>query len=1665
MTAPGAGDTAPNRVERLRRLNPAAVTLAVLAATAVRVEPALLRRLRLLVPEADVGAESDLWSSGLLASASPLAVSFEPDCAELLRRELGSPAYDDLRGQANAVIEAAHTGLHWSLRLEETINRLMLGSSPDLDQAEKLLYAAVGALRSVEAGDGTDPVRVARWLLGALGRLPARLRSTRAGVVAAVGAGIRLDGRFAGAPGDGAGVDAWMPWLLELAGIRDRHVTIRFAPDALVLNGTGPDCAEIRVPGTAPMVLNLTWHDGQVQHRRVEFHAGQTRQIPVSADQVELRDLTGAGYTVARPNRGRQGLRPPDGLDFKGHRAALRPCLGRSAELDRIVRAVRHDDAAVVTVAGPPGAGKTVLLGAALDELEAQGYAVADHFYGVEPRWDAPPTVATSLMAQIRGAVTAPPATPAWEGRRRALIITNGAYRDRHLAGLRPVDGDAALMREALVDPETCGFDVEVLADADRRETSRRLSAFFGEADPADLLLVYVATHAITEGSGLTFATQDTDLDFADVTGISSRTFAGLLAGTPARSIAILDCCQIDRGVSRRASVAPLREHVSTVRTGTVLSAPLHFEYRIGQDHAVRALAPPERRSFTRAVAEALRSGLADLDGDGAVTADELGRFVSDRATTGSGVVAAGPASDRTPVLARRPVVPRPLPLRLDPDGRIPVSFLEQAVANARGRLGGSLRGVVIALDGVPEPVVEFVRATTPLPGSLPDNVHVIATVRSDDGGRFGRSLASAAYPVTLDRRSGKVCRSLVDYHRGDLARAFGRPDAGAELIGLADEVPGRLAALISWAADQPTGAARADDLPPLAAMATDGFWSPVAAKLLDVLVLIVAARPGLTVRALIAAAGTRPAGVRSQLTQLATRRLIRLSGEPDDEDTTVTVSAREVVAEVTRRYPDRIAQAHRRHAAAFPFGNPRAALPYQVESVARHAAAGGDAALVDRVVHCGSFLNLRRRQHGVDAVLDDLAVLAAAAPESRAASTIHSALSGLAAVLREAPEFFVDLLRGRLTAGGAGSTAADLFAGWPEPVLSVRALSPVGGPGFRTVFPRPVRAATERDGRMIFVSGAAVHWDVSGAVAGHGLLFDAPVLGVAEVDGRMAIATSSNLTLVAAGGEPRTIDAGPATVTALLGGDSVHLGLADGRILQFAPTAHGATPLRRLVGHLGPVTALATSSDAIVSAGIDGTVRVWTRGSEGVPRQVYRGHRAAVTALTEVRPGWMLSGDADGELRLWATASGTERTVPSGHTAPITRLLALPGHGVASADQDGVVQLWEWDGGLTVRPVRRYRAPGGEAVTRLAHGGGLLALSTTAGTIHWLDAGTGAALLTVEAGDEVHEMTFARDGSLLVAHGGGVRSYAPVPHRTGPVGVRYRQALAVDRAGKAVLAGLPGGVATLSGSTMTAVDDHGDPAVSAAWTADGVALTVRGSGRAHLGNAADPGEGYVLVAAGSRSSWLLRGDGEIRQVTRSGSRIRWRAGYGAEATALAVDDDGIGLLAVGHANGQVRVSRLDGRSVAEILTSGGRMLSLAAAAGLLVGLSADGTLWRLPTDGSAPPVRLGRHDGAVEIAMSGPGLVSCSADGTLRLWNTGTGALLGIVAGRLPFHAVAASPDGRIVARDATDRIWFLQATPEQTAFAQATPEQPAEDLPPAGRIPTSRRIKRTAR
>ncbi len=74
----------------------------------------------------------------------------------------------------------------------------------------------------------------------------------------------------------------------------------------------------------------------------------------------------------------------------------------------------------------------------------------------------------------------------------------------------------------------------------------------------------------------------------------------------------------------------------------------------------------------------------------------------------------------------------------------------------------------------------------------------------------------------------------------------------------------------------------------------------------------------------------------------------------------------------------------------------------------------------------------------------------------------------------------------------------------------------------------------------------------------------------------------------------------------------------------------------------------------------------------------VYEGHSSPVRAVAELPDGRLLSGGAQGEVRIWSPANPTESVSFTQHQTGITDVVVLNNPTqVVSSDQDGVIHLW----------------------------------------------------------------------------------------------------------------------------------------------------------------------------------------------------------------------------------------------------------------------------------------------------------------------------------------------------------------------------------------------------
>jgi hypothetical protein len=212
--------------------------------------------------------------------------------------------------------------------------------------------------------------------------------------------------------------------------------------------------------------------------------------------------------------------------------------------------------------------------------------------------------------------------------RRLGLVVATTEYDDSRLARLGAPLSDALELARTLTDHG--GFDVETLINAEAQTVQRRIEKFCKTGrHHTDTLFVYLTGHGVKDDDGnLYFALRDTDRDLLRTTALSADLLAAVLDESPARSqVLMLDCCY--SGAFARA-LRPKGDDDAAGLAGTFGSAAGRGRVILAASSAIEPAWEGDSGSiYTRGVVDGIRSGAADLDGDGRITARELHTHVA----------------------------------------------------------------------------------------------------------------------------------------------------------------------------------------------------------------------------------------------------------------------------------------------------------------------------------------------------------------------------------------------------------------------------------------------------------------------------------------------------------------------------------------------------------------------------------------------------------------------------------------------------------------------------------------------------------------------------------------------------------------------------------------------------------------------------------------------------------------------------------------------------------------------------------------------------------------------------------------------------------------------------------------------------------------------------
>jgi len=382
-------------VQSVASSSPHAVALAEVVSFAVLVDRPLLRQARLrMVPDADAGAEADLWLGPLVKNRSSEGITFAPDVAAELRRRLAADATRS--DEAWKITTELHAHLPPTLKLEETVNHLSIDESESAAAQIDQLFASVLAAMTSGGRDG-----LASWAARAMAAFPSSVRKRSTAQMVATGASLRLGGDPRATLGDE--LPEWLRFVAP-AQLPVESIGVQLAPGVLRVDATPEPAGQLlRLPATRPYLIDVSWRaGGREERRQLALRKGDTQQLDVAGGEVELRTIAGDTYRL------RLGGTTPE--DVRRYIIDFSDVLKKSEPwTDRYLEQLMMNRKRITLLRGPQGSGKTRLLASLVQRLRERGMPCAYHFFeSGTPRLEYWEFARRSLIAQLMTHYDAP---------------------------------------------------------------------------------------------------------------------------------------------------------------------------------------------------------------------------------------------------------------------------------------------------------------------------------------------------------------------------------------------------------------------------------------------------------------------------------------------------------------------------------------------------------------------------------------------------------------------------------------------------------------------------------------------------------------------------------------------------------------------------------------------------------------------------------------------------------------------------------------------------------------------------------------------------------------------------------------------------------------------------------------------------------------------------------------------------------------------------------------------------------------------------------------------------------------------------------------------------------------------------------------------------------
>lgn len=340
-------------IKALRKRNPHAVRLAQVVSFAVVVDRALLRAARLeLVPEADAGAEADLWFSSIVTSRTVDGIVLDREAAETLRRAMKA---DEVEAAWRVTSREHEPWVAPSIRFEEEIAYLSVSAVPG---ARARMAAQIQSV--VRAMLRQDRPGLAQWASRALAMFPSDVRDLPETKMLDAGARIRLGHGVATVEDEP--MPSWMS-LVAPPSLARAWLKVDLRERELILTAPAEqqqaarDAWQIEVPATNPIVVEVSWDEETVPRaKQVVLRPGETVRLAVANDALRIRTITGEEFDI-REAAVTSDILASEIIDFSAELARHERVVGRERELAELMRRT-----GMVRIDGEEGVGKTALL-------------------------------------------------------------------------------------------------------------------------------------------------------------------------------------------------------------------------------------------------------------------------------------------------------------------------------------------------------------------------------------------------------------------------------------------------------------------------------------------------------------------------------------------------------------------------------------------------------------------------------------------------------------------------------------------------------------------------------------------------------------------------------------------------------------------------------------------------------------------------------------------------------------------------------------------------------------------------------------------------------------------------------------------------------------------------------------------------------------------------------------------------------------------------------------------------------------------------------------------------------------------------------------------------------------------------------------------------------